>query len=191
MIRSIHSPDQNSARLKADAMSAFFFLTPKWRPRAPNVPCCTQINVERHRQTECRRQGRFSRGSAPPIGRTRRSLAGTTVGRLPTRQTHAWRRRESPTVSANGPSRRPHTSHTVFPVLSTRSSSHVMLLVALAACALLSAVLALALLREVRLRRALEAVLRRLLTTWRRFRSQHDSQLPPRGPDDPDCSGRL
>ena len=66
-----------------------------------------------------------------------------------------------------------------------------MLLVALAAGALLSAVLALALLREVRLRRALEAVLRRLLTTWRRFRSQHDSQTPPRGADDPDLPGRL
>ena len=40
---------------------------------------------------------------------------------------------------------------------------------ALAACALLSAVLALVLVREVRLRRALEALLRRILSTWRRF----------------------
>ena len=63
--------------------------------------------------------------------------------------------------------------------------------VALAAGALLSAVLALALLREVRLRRALEAVLRRLLSTWRRFRSQHHSQMPPRGADDPDHPGRM
>ena len=66
-----------------------------------------------------------------------------------------------------------------------------MLLVALAAGALLSAVLALALLREVRLRRALEAVLRRLLTTWRRLRSHHDSQMPPREADDPDHPGRM
>lgn len=40
---------------------------------------------------------------------------------------------------------------------------------ALASCALLSAVLAIALLREVRLRRAVEALLRRILSTWRRF----------------------
>ena len=66
-----------------------------------------------------------------------------------------------------------------------------MFFVALAAGALLSAVLALALLREVRLRRALEAVLRRILSTWRRFRSPHDSQTPPRGPDDPGHSGRV
>ena len=66
-----------------------------------------------------------------------------------------------------------------------------MLLVALAAGALLSAVLALALLREVRLRRALEAVLRRILSTWRRFRSPHDTQPPPRGTDDPEHPGRM
>jgi hypothetical protein len=41
--------------------------------------------------------------------------------------------------------------------------------IALAASAILSAVLALALVREVRLRRALEALLRRILSTWRRF----------------------
>ena len=63
--------------------------------------------------------------------------------------------------------------------------------VALAAGALLSAVLALALLREVRLRRALEAVLRRILSTWRRFRSTHDSQRPPRRSDDYDRPGRM
>jgi hypothetical protein len=67
----------------------------------------------------------------------------------------------------------------------------VMLLVALAAGALLSAVLALALLREVRLRRALEAVLRQILSIWRRFRSPHDSQMPPRSADDPDRPGRM
>jgi hypothetical protein len=67
----------------------------------------------------------------------------------------------------------------------------VMFFFALAAGALLSAVLALALLREVRLRRALEAVLRRLLTTWRRFRSPHDTQPPPRGTDDPERPGRM
>jgi hypothetical protein len=62
---------------------------------------------------------------------------------------------------------------------------------ALAAGALLSAVLALALLREVRLRRALEALLRRILSTWRRFRSEHDPEMPPRGSDDPDRAGRV
>jgi hypothetical protein len=61
----------------------------------------------------------------------------------------------------------------------------------LAACALLSAILALALLREVRLRRALEALLRRILSTWRRFRSEHDSDMPPRGSDNPDRAGRV
>ncbi len=63
--------------------------------------------------------------------------------------------------------------------------------IALAAGALLSAVLALALLREVRLRRALEALLRRILMTWRRFRSPDESQTPPRGADDPDRPGRM
>jgi hypothetical protein len=67
----------------------------------------------------------------------------------------------------------------------------VLFLFALAAGALLSAVLALALLREARLRRALEAILRRILSTWRRFRSSHDSQIPPRGADDPDRAGRV
>lgn len=62
---------------------------------------------------------------------------------------------------------------------------------ALAAGALLSAVLALALLREVRLRRALEAVLRRLLTTWRRFRSNHDSHASRRGTGGPDRDDRV
>jgi hypothetical protein len=47
---------------------------------------------------------------------------------------------------------------------------------ALAALAMLSAVLALALLREVRLRRALQSLLFRLLTALRRNRSEPDPQ---------------
>jgi hypothetical protein len=47
----------------------------------------------------------------------------------------------------------------------------------LAACALLAAVLALALLREIRLRRALEALLQKILNTWRTFHvSKHPSE---------------
>ena len=60
--------------------------------------------------------------------------------------------------------------------------------VALAAGALLSAVLALALVREVRLRRALEALLRRILTTWRKLNAPNESD-PRRSGDrraDPD-----
>ena len=48
---------------------------------------------------------------------------------------------------------------------------------ALAAGALLSAVLAVALYREVRLRRALEALLYKILNTWRQPR-----EFPDRGP---------
>jgi hypothetical protein len=62
---------------------------------------------------------------------------------------------------------------------------------ALAAGALLSAVLALALVREVRLRRALEALLRRLLTTWRKLHAPPDPD-PQRADDrDNDTDQRL
>jgi hypothetical protein len=44
-----------------------------------------------------------------------------------------------------------------------------------AALALLASVLTLALVREVRLRRALEALLRRILTTWRKLHAPNDS----------------
>jgi hypothetical protein len=65
----------------------------------------------------------------------------------------------------------------------------VLFYLALAACALLSAVLALALVREVRLRRALEALLRRILSTWRRFNGSNPTRSGRNadrraGPDD-------
>jgi len=62
---------------------------------------------------------------------------------------------------------------------------------ALAAGALLSAVLALALLREVRLRRALEALLRRILATWRRLHAIRDSDEPGRPGGRDDTDGRV
>jgi hypothetical protein len=46
---------------------------------------------------------------------------------------------------------------------------------ALAAGAMLSAVLAIALLRELRLRRALEALLRRILAAWRNIHASRES----------------
>jgi hypothetical protein len=46
----------------------------------------------------------------------------------------------------------------------------------LASVCLLSAVLALALMREVRLRRAVEALLRRILNTWRQFHAPKRSR---------------
>jgi hypothetical protein len=49
------------------------------------------------------------------------------------------------------------------------------LIVVLAAGSLLVAVLALALAREVRLRRALELLLSRILAAWRGRRSDHDT----------------
>ena len=59
-----------------------------------------------------------------------------------------------------------------------------------ASCALLSAVLALALLREVRLRKTLEALLKRILNSWRRFHGRNDSdppcQVSPDSRDDAD-----
>jgi hypothetical protein len=75
--------------------------------------------------------------------------------------------------------------------VSPTRSSLVLFFVAIAAGALLSAVLALALLREARLRRALEALLRRILMIWRRLRSPDESQTPRRGPDDSDCDERV
>jgi hypothetical protein len=48
-----------------------------------------------------------------------------------------------------------------------------------ACCALLSAVLALALLREARLRKTLEALLERILNSWRRFHVSNNPD-PPR-----------
>jgi hypothetical protein len=58
----------------------------------------------------------------------------------------------------------------------------VLFYLALATCALLSAVLALALVREVRLRRAVEALLRRILSTWRRFHGSNPTR-PGRNAD--------
>jgi hypothetical protein len=67
----------------------------------------------------------------------------------------------------------------------------VLFYLAIAAGTLLSAVLALALLREVRLRRALEALLRRILTAWRKMHESNESDTPrPRAPN-PDSDDRL
>src|SRR5438045_2906015 len=62
-----------------------------------------------------------------------------------------------------------------------------------ASVCLLSAVLALALLREVRLRRALEALLRRILNTWRQFHAAKKTGPARRAANDPhdDRDGRL
>jgi hypothetical protein len=67
---------------------------------------------------------------------------------------------------------------------SYEKGEFVFYLFALAACALLSAILAIALVREVRLRRALALLLRRILTTWRRFHGPR--QLDPERPPDVD-----
>jgi hypothetical protein len=71
--------------------------------------------------------------------------------------------------------------------LSRKEVHLVLYLAALAAGAMLSAVLALALWREARLRRALETLLRRILTAWRRGNAQHDAddRRHSGGPDDP------
>ena len=68
----------------------------------------------------------------------------------------------------------------------------VFLFLAIAAGTLLSAVLALALVREVRLRRALTALLRRILTAWRTMHDSHvsDDTRPPRA-HNPDSDDRL
>jgi hypothetical protein len=67
----------------------------------------------------------------------------------------------------------------------------VLIFVVVASCALLTAVLALALVRENRLRRALEALLTKLLNSWKRI---HDSDhcYHANEPDAPrtDSSGR-
>jgi hypothetical protein len=49
-----------------------------------------------------------------------------------------------------------------------------MVFVLVGSCALLTAILAVALLREARLRRALEQLLRRILTRWRHFDAKED-----------------
>jgi len=67
----------------------------------------------------------------------------------------------------------------------------VFLFLAIAAGTLLSAVLALALMREVRLRRALEALLRRILTTWRKMHDTHESATRPPRAHNADSDDRL
>jgi hypothetical protein len=69
----------------------------------------------------------------------------------------------------------------------------VLVFVALAASAVLTAVLALALVREVRLRRALEALLTKLLITWRQFRDPKNDRATNchRSRTDDACSDQL
>jgi hypothetical protein len=54
----------------------------------------------------------------------------------------------------------------------------------IASICLLSAVLALALLREVRLRQALERLLKKLLHAWRKFHATNPSEPVQRAADD-------
>jgi hypothetical protein len=54
----------------------------------------------------------------------------------------------------------------------------VLIFLVIASCALLTAVLALALLREMRLRQALEALLKRILQMWRSFHGTRDPSAP-------------
>jgi hypothetical protein len=67
----------------------------------------------------------------------------------------------------------------------------VLFYLALAASALLSVVLALALVREVRLRRALEALLRRILKTWRRIHGSNPTRSGRNADRDADPDERL
>jgi hypothetical protein len=69
-----------------------------------------------------------------------------------------------------------------------RENPLVLFVSAIAALALLSAVLAIALLREVRLRRALQVLLFRLMTAWRKKRDHRSSQTAEdsRPADNPD-----
>jgi hypothetical protein len=76
---------------------------------------------------------------------------------------------------------------------STKGEPIVLVFLVVSSCALLTAVLALALLREIRLRRALEAILKRILNTWRRFHASDEPDSPRNtGPDSNlDGHGRL
>ena len=76
---------------------------------------------------------------------------------------------------------------------SIKGERIVLVFLVVASCALLTAVLALALLREIRLRRALEAILKRILNTWRRFHASDEPDSPRNtGPDSNlDDHGRL
>src|SRR5205085_11631965 len=87
-------------------------------------------------------------------------------------------------------SRRHPTAGVDRPLVRFLTERRCLLLVFLvvASCALLTAVLALALLREIRLRKALEALLQRILNTWRRFHATKDRGEKRRPADDPDAN---
>jgi len=61
----------------------------------------------------------------------------------------------------------------------------VLVFLMIASISLLSAVLALALLREVRLRKALERLLKTILHAWRKFHATNPSDSVRRAADDP------
>jgi hypothetical protein len=63
----------------------------------------------------------------------------------------------------------------------------VLVFLVVASCALLTAVLALALVREIRLRKALEALLKRILNTWRRFHATNGPDATHRTTEDGDA----
>jgi hypothetical protein len=76
-------------------------------------------------------------------------------------------------------------------LMGSKGGVLVLVYVALAAGALLSAVLALALLREIRLRRVLESLLRRILSIWRKLHAPNDSDSRPPAASDRDPDERL
>jgi len=65
----------------------------------------------------------------------------------------------------------------------------VLVFLVVTSCALLTAVLALALLREIRLRKALEALLKKILNTWRRFHATHRPDEVHQAADDHGADG--
>jgi hypothetical protein len=66
-----------------------------------------------------------------------------------------------------------------------------MVVMVIGSCALLTAVLALALLREIRLRKALEALLRKLLNTWRKLHGPKTTGTNETDPGQSDGARRL
>src|SRR5262245_52416833 len=64
--------------------------------------------------------------------------------------------------------------------------SYVLMFLVMSSICLLSAVLAIALVREVRLRRALEKLLRRILDSWRKFHATNPPESARRATHDPE-----
>src|SRR5437763_13781628 len=105
----------------------------------------------------------------PKANHSLRLQCGTAKGRAFPKPSHEVSPGEALLAHANGSLRFPLSNQMDRQLHdSGEGGAYLLIFLVLASCALLTAVLALALLREIRLRKALEALWHKLLSTWRR-----------------------